>query len=103
MYGWIITKDHYPEGREGTNSNAKGMSGPSHIHAGMFERLQTEGQGEEFRMLDDDGNLYYEGRLLGDPAAGVSGFEPLDDFGAPNAGCTSIQYRNADTGKWETL
>ena len=35
-------------------------------------------------------------------------FEPLDDFGMPNAGCTEIQYEsdpeiNHTGKKWETL
>jgi len=31
------------------------------------------------------------------------GFEPLDDFGTPAAGCTSIKYKNPKTGAWEIL
>jgi hypothetical protein len=40
-------------------------------------------------MFDDDNILYYEGRILGN----YRGFEPLDDYGMPNAGCTKIKYR----------
>jgi len=40
----------------------------------------------------DDGELYYEGTLFGR----YGGFEPLDDFGTPNAGCTMIKIN----GKW---
>jgi hypothetical protein len=54
--------------------------------------------GERFRMKDDDGQVYYHGRIAGD----YDGFEPLDDFGAPNAGCTSIEYRGTNGG-WEQL
>ena len=54
----------------------------------------------KFRMLDDDGNLYYEG--YSDDCDGESAFDPLDDYGTPNAGCTEIQYKNG-VGKWETL
>jgi|TARA_R100001530_G_scaffold110783_3_gene78010 hypothetical protein len=43
-------------------------------------------------MFDDDGVLYYAGLIWGD----YDGFEPLDDFGMPNAGCTEIQLRGAD-------
>jgi len=43
-------------------------------------------KGVKFQMFDDDMNLYYEGKIIGN----YSGFEPLDDFGMPNAGCTSI-------------
>lgn len=31
----------------------------------------------------------------------IETFEPLDDFGTPNAGCTYIQYLQG--GKWSTL
>ena len=48
-------------------------------------------------MKDDDGNLYYEGLIFGD----YMGFEPLDEFGMPNAGCTIIEYNIK--GKWERL
>lgn len=48
----------------------------------------------KFRLRDDDGNLYYEGRMT--PSCldnfGVGGGNPLDDFGMPNAGCTIFQY-----------
>lgn len=57
------------------------------------------GEGQRFRMYDDDGELYYDGRIVGD----YDGFEPLDDFGMPNVGCTNIRYLNANTGAWETL
>ena len=50
-----------------------------------------------FRMKDDDGKLYYEGVIFGE----YTGFEPLDDFGMPNAGCTIIEYNV--NGKWERL
>jgi len=50
----------------------------------------------KFRLLDDDGEVYYKGR-----SSDNSSFAPLDDYGMPNAGCTEIQYLNH--GKWETL
>ena len=49
-------------------------------------------------MLDDDRNLYYKGRISGD----YDGFEPLDDYGMPNAGATIIQYKGK-SGGWEDL
>jgi hypothetical protein len=50
----------------------------------------------EFRLYDGDGNLYYEGRMQNED------FDPLDDFGGPNAGCTEIKTRSAG-GAWTTL
>jgi hypothetical protein len=49
-----------------------------------------------FRMYDDDGELYYEGIATFD-----SSFQPLDDYGMPNAGCTEIRYY--ERGAWRTL
>jgi hypothetical protein len=114
-YGWIIDIDHIPsEGAaEGTNSNAKGMMGPRGINDDVAALLKL-GSGREFRMYDDDAELYYTGRIIvrGDPcstgdmksdAFGEEYFAPLDDFGMPNAGAVRIDYQNAGSGKWETL
>ena len=51
----------------------------------------------KFRMYDDDGELYYEGYSNDD-----SSFDPLDDFGMPNAGCADIRYKNKNN-EFETL
>lgn len=51
---------------------------------------------ERFKMLDDDGEVYYEGLATPDAV-----FAPLYDLGMPDAGCTEIQYYK--NGKWETL
>ena len=56
----------------------------------------TENKGR-FRMKDDDGIIYYHGEIYGD----YDGFEPLDDFGMPNAGCISIEYN--EKGEWKIL
>lgn len=45
-------------------------------------------------MKDGDGNIVYRGRITGR----YDGFEPLYDFGIPNAGCTEIWY--FENGKW---
>jgi hypothetical protein len=93
-YAWIITRDHIADVtiEAGTNSDAAGVTGPHNQVAEL-----KSGEGKAFRMLDDDGNLYYTGRIIGNH----SGFEPLEDFGTPNAGCTEIRYLN--NHKWETL
>ena len=49
-----------------------------------------------FRLLDDDGEVYYYGR-----SSNSSSFSALDNFGMPNDGCTDIQY--LENGKWESL
>ena len=91
VYHWIITTDHIDGGR------SKGIRGPRGSRA-TVEDITAKGQ--PFRMHDDDGELYYEGVYLGPDDESM--FGPLDDFGTPNAGCTSIQFKNA-RGAWEKL
>lgn len=119
MTAWIITKDKIAETDEpeGTNLNAKGLTGPRIASENDVKRLQA-GEGTRFRMLDDDGEIYYYGRWLEEDdctEAYTEGFysedpefSPLDNFGRPNAGCTELQYDNGKRdakGKviWETL
>jgi len=92
-FGWIITKDNIDDG------NAVGVIGPSTATATATAE-QIKQLGRPFRMLDDDGNIYYYGLYLGPDDERE--FAPLDNYGSPNAGCTEIQYRNAQ-GAWKTL
>ena len=57
----------------------------------------------KFKLLDDDGDLYFEGELKCDSETDGSEelFLPLDTIGA-SYGCTEIQYTN-DNGDYETL
>lgn len=98
MYAWLITKDHLFDGST-IDRNEAGVTGPRRAPADLLARLQA-GEGQEFRMYDDDGELYYEGRYLGDDSEDM--FGPLDDFGMPNAGAVRIDYKNA-AGAWEVL
>lgn len=119
MTAWIITKDKIadPTAPVGSNCNAKGLTGPSTATEADVKRLQA-GEGTRFRMLDDDGEIYYYGRQLEESECtdayengfwgAESEFAPLDNFGRPNAGCTEIQFDNGKRdakGKvvWETL
>jgi len=91
LHQWIITHDliHYP--KEPTSRDDQGTYGP---RRGF---VSGRSMSYEFRMRDDDYNCYYIGL-----SSHKDVFAPLDDFGKPNAGCTSIEYRNKD-GHWETL
>jgi|TARA_R100001143_G_C3335217_1_gene121449 hypothetical protein len=84
-YNWTITKDYIESGAN------TGLTGPSN-------KSRHTANEASFKMFDDDGKMYYAGTIWGD----YDGFEPLDDFGMPNAGCTSIEYKNAG-GVWEAL
>lgn len=118
MTAWIITRDRIADDRDklenpngGCNAYARGLMGPAGISDDDKARL-IAGEGSPFRMKDDDGILYYEGRILEKSSVTdeyESGFwgkdselAPLDNFGSPNAGCTQIEYKNKD-GKWEGL
>ena len=98
QYGWIITKDHISPASMKSDA---GTFGPRNT---AFTQLQltTHPARMAFRMYDDDHTLYYEGFLV-DPDEECDLFEPLYEFGEPNAGCTIIEYLNPDTGEYEEL
>lgn len=85
IYNWTITRDHL-------DGSETGLTGPAN-------KSRHTANEAHFRMFDDDKKLYYSGTIWGD----YEGFEPLYDFGMPNAGCTAIQYQNEKTGEWEWL
>ncbi len=95
MNAWTITKDHIadPNARPGTNCNAVGIVGASCGIRLTAQEIIEHPNAKRFRMLDDDGEIYYEGYLVGDDE-----FAPLDDFGEPNDGCTGIQIQV--NGEW---
>ena len=95
-YAWLITRDRLAEQDGGKFGDAAGVSGPSNATDEQLDQLRA-GKGKKFRMYDDDGEHYYDGLVLGD----FDGFEPLDDYGRGNAGCTDIRYHVG--GKWQSL
>lgn len=112
-YAWIIDKDHLFEDDDPPENNEAGVTGPSNAPDELLTRL-TAGEGRAFRMFDDDGELYYSGRVIvrgrdgtawRDVDGGEEDFGPLRDFGTPNAGCSHIKYRQTFAGHavWETL
>lgn len=102
---WIITKDYLYEddikNKDSVfgkrlpicNSNAVGMCGPN----GLSSYPKFNEDTYKFRIYDDDNNLYYEGNCKS------QSFAPLEHFGSPNAGASSIAYFNKDTNNWDTL
>ena len=94
-YAWVITTDEIGEGED------EGVIGPRGTRF-TREFIENHPRSRRFRMFDGDGQLYYQGVFI-DLNEQHSMFEPLDDFGAPNAGCTSIEYQDANTGEWERL
>lgn len=95
QYAWIIDVDHIePEKRR-----VEPVIGPAAV-SDSFVALLKAGAGRKFRMYDDDGELYYEGRIL-TQSDGDELFGPLEDYGTPNAGATEIRYLHGR--EWRTL
>jgi len=92
-YGWIITRDHLFDDDPSFGPSDIGTNGPSDIPPALLERLQ-HGEGRTFAMYDDDNIRYYTGRLVTTDDHDPLEYEhcPLQDFGEPHAGCTTIRY-----------
>ena len=87
-YYWCILNDYITNGEDNWRDNG--------AHSELF--LMKPETRTYFKMYDGDGELYYSGYIVGD----FSGFEPLDEFGMPNAGCTDIKLKD-DDGVYQTL
>ena len=101
---------------DGLPNEAK-VQDPARVAAWLATWARDSGLTQLFRLYDDDGVLYYEGYMR--PLSEITsddadGFEPLDDFGGPNAGATELRYwlneadkddssTNPRTRGWHTL
>jgi hypothetical protein len=57
----------------------------------------------EFRLLDDDDNVIFEGRCEDVGKQGQDEvFAPLD-WGERDSGCTQMEFRYSSTDPWEAL
>lgn len=92
-YAWRITREYLG------GAGGEGVEGPRHPDPKLIAKLDR-GEGRRFRLYDDDGVLYCEGRIVG-PDAEYDEFAPLDDFGEPALGATEIRYHI--DGKWVTI
>ena len=101
---WTITVDHSAEegAKPATNSNAVGMVGPRTASM-TVEEILAHKDSKRFQMRDDDNTPVYEGKCYLPAGYTTSAFDPLDDFGSPNYGCSSIWYRNDADTDWEEL
>lgn len=106
-YAWVIDKDHLAPPRSAPGSwdeNAATVMGPKDAPPHLVRQLEA-GHGRLFRIYDDDGELYYSGRIVTDHPPGYDlqeeHFGPLWDFGTPNAGATEIRYKHGK--EWITL
>jgi hypothetical protein len=96
IYAWVITKDHLFDTAmpvSDINTNDAGVSGPKNASADLIEQTRTKGV--TFKLYDDDGELYYTGKLFqpdGQYDVEEISYAPLGDFGQGWAGCTSVRY-----------
>ena len=81
---WMITRDYISTGEDKKETGKKSVD------------FDKEKANFKFRLLDDDGIVYYHG------IADKETFSPLNYY-SNFAGCTEIQYQNELTKKWETL
>lgn len=90
-YAWIITKDHADVG--GDDETVVGRTGPGTISEEHAAALSA-GKGHLFSLWDDDGERYFEGRLItdDDEPEEEALYSPLRDYGAA-WGAVRIKYR----------
>ena len=79
MYAWTIDRDH-------TGWTDSGKTIPHNAPAALLAAL-LKGEGDVFRLLDDDGEVSIVGRIVGD----FVGNEPLLDYGGAQ-GCTKVEF-----------
>lgn len=102
-YGWVIT-DSWREDENGAVFGDKTSVAITNRNITPKIAQSVANDGWTFKIYDDDGEKYYEGKFWDSEGFGTEEmFEPLD-YAAWNAGCTTIKYReNGKTGKYETL
>lgn len=111
MVGWVITKDHIEAGRvgygQGVRDEADTLESFNRV-IGRTVYMATDLQARDvaspvtFRLLDDDGEVYYEGVIAREWLDGDESraFAPLR-FAMTDAGATELQYRQG--AAWRTL
>jgi hypothetical protein len=82
---WIITADHIGTNSHGVGDDENGKRVQTFVTAG-------DPLSYDFRLYDDDGNLYYEGRTNDINEDEERAFAPLD-WARHMAGCTYMTYR----------
>lgn len=100
-YVWLITDDDLAAPGDRAD---RSTAGPARVSEGLEKAIRSDDlpigfTRAVFRMYDDDGTLYYRGRMF--YAEELDGteeqvFAPLAEFGLPNAGCTRIAWNDDD-------
>lgn len=82
---WTITNDLVDDGKKVGTASCN------------YDEAKASLLKHRFRLLDDDGEVYYEG--VSDDCESERAFAPLDDFGLGYAGCTEIHYFDGQSWK----
>lgn len=100
-YCWVITYVNTKAVGEEC-ADEKGIAGPRGATEEQIALAKSHTSGSvSFKMYDDDGVHYYTGRIWHKGGENHCDFQPLQDFGTPNAGCTEIAYMV--NGKWQKI
>lgn len=95
-YAWRIDKDHLSD--PGEDYCSQGIVGPRNAAP-----VETYAHHHQFRMYDDDGELYVTGTLFwngeADNPSDEATYSPLRDYGMGGLGCTLIKY--TDRPYWD--
>jgi hypothetical protein len=65
----------------------------------FFERVKWDERASQFRLKDDDGEIYYTGWLINDPYCCAQ--QVLLQWAARDAGCTTIEVRKDLYSEWK--
>jgi hypothetical protein len=94
---FLITKDFISDVADREDTMV-GTYGPSRAPQDMMDALANGKTGRAFRVQDDDGEIYFSGRIL--TTDGTPSFAPLDCVGKA-WGCTEIRYM--ENHRWLSL
>lgn len=86
---WKITKDKIDNGLSVGRTSAD-----------FNEAKWVAAEKTKFRLLDDDGEIYFYGEYDGINGSESEAFAPLDEWGTA-FGCTEMEYKK--DGEWKTL
>lgn len=106
---WMITRDFLdPHGLEvGRFADQTGLvcRRLDRLDSKARSKYDNDTDYQTFRIKDDDGVPYYEGRMLRTWAQGDErrAFAPLNDFATPNDGATTLEMWNEFTKQWEQV
>jgi len=117
MKVWKIDADILAVGAIGTNPNHAGTWGNENgtclIRDGKVRGVTHKDESNcpagddiltvRFRIKDDDGELYYEGRMTAELSGSDEVFRPLNDFATPNDGATSLEIYNNAKRIWQMI